>query len=63
MFSENPAGPGPSRGADGIRKVTDARTLRALSHPARIALLEALALSYPIALPDQAPGAGLGSSG
>jgi DNA-binding transcriptional ArsR family regulator len=42
MSNENPAGPGASRGPDGIRKVSDARTLRALTHPVRIALLEAL---------------------
>jgi DNA-binding MarR family transcriptional regulator len=42
MSSENPAGRPGSHGPDGIRKVTDARTLRALTHPVRIALLEAL---------------------
>jgi DNA-binding transcriptional ArsR family regulator len=42
MSSENPAGPDVSRGPDGIRRITDARTLRALTHPVRIALLEAL---------------------
>ena len=36
-----PEGPSPR---DELRKVTDARTLRALAHPVRIALLEELAL-------------------
>ena len=38
--------PGPAAPAapPGLRKITDARTLRALAHPVRIAILEALSL-------------------
>ena len=41
-----PAGPGPpaTPGLSAVRTVDDARTLRALTHPVRIALLEALGL-------------------
>ena len=45
MNSTEPgAGPDQSNPAAGLRKVTDPRALRALAHPTRIALLEALAL-------------------
>jgi hypothetical protein len=45
MSSENGEPAGAQRreaGLDGLRKVTDVRTLRALTHPVRIALIEAL---------------------
>ena len=42
MPSEDPAAPGPGTGPRAIRKVTDARTFRALTHPVRVALLEEL---------------------
>jgi DNA-binding transcriptional ArsR family regulator len=44
--------PGPDGAAagteSGLRQVTDARTMRALAHPVRIALIEALSLSGPM---------------
>jgi DNA-binding transcriptional ArsR family regulator len=39
--AEPPAAPGP---LEGVRELTDSRTLRALTHPVRIALIEALLL-------------------
>jgi DNA-binding transcriptional ArsR family regulator len=44
MSSEEPATPEPGPQPREIRKLTDARTLRALAHPIRIALLELLLL-------------------
>jgi len=50
--SENEAGTGQqptgARSAPNVREITDARTLRALAHPVRIALLEALILRGPM---------------
>jgi DNA-binding transcriptional ArsR family regulator len=48
MSSDEP-GPGPQPGDEnprfpGVRQLTDARTMRALAHPVRIALLEALVI-------------------
>jgi DNA-binding transcriptional ArsR family regulator len=42
MSSEDSARPGQEAAPREVRKITDARTLRALAHPVRIALLEAL---------------------
>jgi DNA-binding transcriptional ArsR family regulator len=42
MPSEDTAAPGPATGPRAIRKITDARTFRALTHPVRVALLEEL---------------------
>jgi DNA-binding MarR family transcriptional regulator len=44
MSSDNTVPPDQDAGPREIRKVSDARTLRALTHPVRIALLEALLL-------------------
>jgi DNA-binding transcriptional ArsR family regulator len=45
LDNEPPDHGGAGRGADAeLRRVTDARTLRALAHPVRIALIEALIL-------------------
>ncbi len=43
-----PPGPGGAAAStdSGLRQVTDARTMRALAHPVRIALIEALSLSF-----------------
>lgn len=40
--------PDDATGADGLRVISDARALRALAHPVRIALVEALSLSGPL---------------
>jgi DNA-binding transcriptional ArsR family regulator len=51
-----PAGAEPGGGADAgggaapveLRKITDARTLRALAHPVRVALIEELSIAGPL---------------
>jgi hypothetical protein len=40
--------PSPKPGLPELRQVTDARTMRALSHPVRIALIETLSLEGPL---------------
>lgn len=40
--------PKPKRSTDELRQVSDVRTLRALAHPVRIALIEALTLDGPM---------------
>jgi DNA-binding transcriptional ArsR family regulator len=44
----------PAPGAPGLREVTDARTLRALAHPVRIALIEELTLGGPMTATEAA---------
>jgi DNA-binding transcriptional ArsR family regulator len=47
--SPGPSGPpSPKPELPELRQVTDARTMRALSHPVRIALIEALSLEGPL---------------
>ncbi len=46
--------PGNSDPSSTVRKVSDARALRALAHPTRIALLEAVALSGPLTATEAA---------
>jgi DNA-binding transcriptional ArsR family regulator len=54
MANENDADSAPAGGVaagdnpTGMRKITDSRTLRALAHPVRVALLEALSLHGPM---------------
>jgi predicted ArsR family transcriptional regulator len=50
MANENDADSAPARRDNPIemRKVTDSRTLRALAHPVRVALIEALSLHSPM---------------
>ncbi len=43
VTTTGPAGPGTAGGGIPSRKITDARAMRALAHPVRLALLEALA--------------------
>src|ERR1700744_2293580 len=47
MADEEADRPEGETGSPGIRRITDARTLRALAHPIRIALLELLLLQGP----------------
>jgi DNA-binding transcriptional ArsR family regulator len=46
--SKETTGPEGDNPMEGLREITDARTLRALAHPVRIALLEALFLNGPM---------------
>jgi len=46
--ASRPGPPSPEPELPELRQVTDARTMRALSHPVRIALIEALSLEGPM---------------
>jgi predicted ArsR family transcriptional regulator len=57
----DPAGSGPAQGEPGYqRRVTDAASIRALAHPVRLGLIEALAAAGP--LTATAAGAMIGES-
>src|SRR5580698_11634996 len=47
-LGDEPGRPGAKRGQPAIRQINDAKTMRALSHPVRIALLEMLAIEGPL---------------
>jgi len=46
--------PGEAGQAAGLREITDARTLRALAHPVRVALIEELTISGPMTATEAA---------
>ncbi len=47
-LEDEPDQPGPKRGQPGMRQINDAKTMRALSHPVRIAILEILGIEGPL---------------
>src|ERR1700735_2530063 len=47
-LDDDPDRPGEKRGQPAMRQVSDAKTMRALSHPVRIALLEVLGVEGPM---------------
>jgi DNA-binding transcriptional ArsR family regulator len=48
------AAAGGTGGARGVREITDARTLRALAHPVRVALIEELLITGPMTATEAA---------
>jgi DNA-binding transcriptional ArsR family regulator len=47
-LEDEPDRPGAKRGQPGMRQINDAKTMRALSHPVRIAILEILGIEGPL---------------
>jgi DNA-binding transcriptional ArsR family regulator len=47
-LGDGPDRPGAKRGQPAMRQINDAKTMRALSHPVRIALLEMLSIEGPL---------------
>src|SRR5580692_2720183 len=47
-LEENPTPKPEAPGLPEVREISDARTLRALAHPVRIAIIEALSLDGPM---------------